>query len=145
MLVCFLHYGEIVWLWNLLIIILIWILYKNNVKASLQLQKKYLVIVVFLILAPFLQIFTTLAYPLSYRMYTGSEVQLIIDGQSYAASYYNKTRAIPYLSKETFQTTLKRKCVSSGFETAELSIPKLLWRKQQTMSFSCTNGTLIQK
>ncbi len=144
-LVGFLHYNPTVWLWNLLIIVIAILLYKNQIKISVLFVKKNIILITFLTLLPLLQTVTTLLYPLSYRLYTGQEVNLVIDNTQYIYNYYQTTNAIPLLSKETFQLDLLKKCSIGVFKNAEISVPKYLFRKEKKVNFTCENNTLIQK
>jgi hypothetical protein len=138
----FIHYGSIVWIWNLLIVLLVWLLYSQNISASISLSKRNLGIVAVLIFIPLLQIVTTITYPMSYRMYTGNEIQLTIDGKSYLNSYYKKTKSIAFLSTEVFQVLLKRKCLASEFTHATITVPKFLLRERKSISYVCFNNNL---
>lgn len=141
-LVCFVHYGEIVWLWNVIIITLVWLLYKNKIRASFHFSTSKLYIVLILILLPFLQNITTLAYPFSYRMYTGRETMLFMDGHPYVTEFYQKTKSIPFESKKTFEIILRKKCVDGGFKTATIAVPRFLLRKDSTKTFVCNDRNL---
>jgi hypothetical protein len=145
MLVFFIHYGEIVWLWNVFIIVLIWILSNRYKLNPFHISKKQIAVILFLACAPLLQMITTLTYPLSYRMYTGSEVSMTIDGRSYLNDYYKKAKEVSYLSKEFFIVVLKKQCAQSQFTNATISIPKFMWRKPSTISYTCVEQKLLSQ
>ncbi len=145
MLAGIIHYNPTVWLWNILIVGIILLLYKNSIRISFPISRIHITIIILLALSPLLQLVTTLSYPLSYRLYTGNEVDLTIDDTSYVYDYYKMTRAIPLLSKETFELELIKKCGKGQFKHAEIMIPKYIFRKESVLYFKCENNTLIQK
>jgi hypothetical protein len=76
-------------------------------------------------------------------MYTGSESELMIDNESYAYNYYQKTGSTPFLSFIIFQSILKKRCRNSEFETAKITVPTFLARKEYTTSFLCNDHKLM--
>ena len=144
MLSCFLKYGHIVWAWNVLIIIVVWLLFNYHHESLRLSSKKEILVVTLLALMPFSYGITTLAYPFSYRMYPGDNVAFQINGASYIKEHYQKTSLIPYLSKEIFEMVLSEKCLNAGFVDASIDAPAFLWRSRKVYSYTCNHGVVKQ-
>ncbi len=140
----FVHYAVKAWVWNALVIILILILLNKMHENVFNLTRLQVVLVICTAFIPLTQMKTTLVYPLSYRMYSGSETNMIIDGESYEKIYSEQAKEFPYMSDVIYEIILKKQCDKSEFNKATITVPKFLLRKKRTTSYKCVNTTLVK-
>ncbi len=141
----FLGYAEVVWSWNLLILILIGVFYLWEIPKWAGINYSQIIILIILTIMPLTHTLTTFTKPLSYRMYTGSEINFTIDQKSYSQDYYDQVKTLPHSSIFSFENYLTKQCKKRKFDSAMIEVPTYLWRVKQRLIYTCDGAGQINK
>ncbi len=139
-----LHYAEVVWSWNILILALIYLFYKWRITSFNNNSRAQLLVIIILMIIPFSQFFTTTTKPICYRMYTGNEIQISIDQKSYLDEYSQKVRTLPYSSIPSYEHTLANLCKTRKFNQARIDVPGNLFITKYKKEYHCKNSQLLE-